>query len=946
MNRTYSFPLLLQRQSDETTLQIFWNPHSTSILGRVFRNGRNTPAVLSGLPKRTATSTELPAVKNFLNRAAIHIQRNQISIWPRLLGGMANDSLPTITNESLSNILEGAAGRRDPANRQTYLAELDRRLTMYEEWTKTGTSDELCLSRNNLLLIAEQSSDDPAVFTRAMNGLIQALEEDPCDESTAENLQKIQNALRTKIAEFKGGSIPNLEKCTRGFGLALRGLVICYRAGFATWFLEENRIQIYQNAEKVARMVQSDDFAIQYNSDFIIEGVKYLKEESREKIIAQKAGKSAWQVLKTCARPFSSSIGVCDIAPTVGGSANFDALCENFETMWNQFDKLSKNNDWRKEKLWYKAVLILKESEKFVVENRENYDRFIHTFEGKEKNAPWQWYYAKINFLQNVIKNTKNERIRRKAIDAFSLCCKNEDLWENKAYDNIRIHLLLVFLDLLRLDATGERVYKKCIEGRENPAWHYAKIEFLRNVIQHSENKYITNKAINKLLSYENENEWTKYKRQIKLDDFRKNYYETIIALNGLNESKRIQKLAARLRENLKPKLKERKDSYQKKREKLDSVIADKDKAERTYYEYWNKIKRQKIEPKKTYEFKQPVASFIGREEILNEIKASLPSVSNEKTKVLVLSGLGGVGKTQLSRKFISENFTTYNMVYTLTGESDVLLNEDYRELAHKLKVDVTEASPIEIRKRVKERLEETANWLLLFDNVDDLKILNSLHSQLPERGGCVVITSREAVHWTGVRVMEVKEFELPDSIKLLKSIIPEGKRGETGTISALAEALGNLPLALVQAGAFIKSTKKKGYTASDYLTSFNKSYANSCHQFTLFKNEMKTDYRNRMTVTTTCNESRERIKGVFPLADKVLCLLAYFNTKNIPSEWIEQWLENRGIKTEESQYITEIIDMLSQDYSMIRYNITQLHCAFSRVFGLWAALIKELREF
>jgi hypothetical protein len=88
-----------------------------------------------------------------------------------------------------------------------------------------------------------------------------------------------------------------------------------------------------------------------------------------------------------------------------------------------------------------------------------------------------------------------------------------------------------------------------------------------------------------------------------------------------------------------------------------------------------------------------------------------------------------------------------------------------------------------------------------VFDNAEDPRALSRF---LPEGPGRVLITSRNPA-WHGVAdVVRVREFTRSESIALLRPLAPELTEVEADRV---AEAVGNLPLAIEQAGSLLADT-------------------------------------------------------------------------------------------------------------------------------------------
>ncbi len=97
--------------------------------------------------------------------------------------------------------------------------------------------------------------------------------------------------------------------------------------------------------------------------------------------------------------------------------------------------------------------------------------------------------------------------------------------------------------------------------------------------------------------------------------------------------------------------------------------------------------------------------------------------------------------------------------------------------------------------------LRERDRWLLIFDNAEDPA---ALARYLPGGGGQVVITSRNPGWHELATPVSVDVLDRGESITLLRRRVPQLTVSEAGWI---AEALGDLPLALTQAAAHLAHT-------------------------------------------------------------------------------------------------------------------------------------------
>ncbi len=113
--------------------------------------------------------------------------------------------------------------------------------------------------------------------------------------------------------------------------------------------------------------------------------------------------------------------------------------------------------------------------------------------------------------------------------------------------------------------------------------------------------------------------------------------------------------------------------------------------------------------------------------------------------------------------------------------------------------------------------LANNANWLLIFDNVEDPQLAAAY---LPShfRGSVIITTWRQ--NWGNwVRRLSIDEFTQTQAEDFLLARTRETDRKAA---AGLARALGCLPLALEEAAAYVEST---GRTIASYLSLFNEHH-------------------------------------------------------------------------------------------------------------------------
>ena len=265
--------------------------------------------------------------------------------------------------------------------------------------------------------------------------------------------------------------------------------------------------------------------------------------------------------------------------------------------------------------------------------------------------------------------------------------------------------------------------------------------------------------------------------------------------------------------------------------------------------------------------------NFTDRKSLLLAMRQALTS-GQPAALVQALSGLGGIGKTQLAVEYAYCHAADYSVVWWVHAEEPVTLAADYGSLAMALQLPGYDAhDQTAMAEAVRHWLEHNTGWLLVFDNAEESV---ALRPYLPRgTGGHILITSRDS-RWRGMaRVLPVREFDEPDAVAFLLD-----RTGETDASAArtLAEMLGNLPLALEQAGAYIEAT---GISLAAYLQLWTTS-----RRELLRRGIVSTDYQ--YTVATTWEVAMQRVQSEQPPAVDLLYLWAFLAPTDIPNNLIQ----------------------------------------------------------
>ncbi|KAJ6483196.1 P-loop containing nucleoside triphosphate hydrolase protein [Mycena sanguinolenta] len=171
-----------------------------------------------------------------------------------------------------------------------------------------------------------------------------------------------------------------------------------------------------------------------------------------------------------------------------------------------------------------------------------------------------------------------------------------------------------------------------------------------------------------------------------------------------------------------------------------------------------------------------------------------------QKQKIYVLYGLGGAGKTQIALKFIQES-THFTDKFPVDASSMETIEIGLKTISVAKRAG---NSPQDALKWLARKHE---NWLLLFDNADDPALDLSRFFAKCSHGNIIITTRNPVLRVYGAH-SQVSDMEESDAVALLlQRACQQPSPTNQGLASEIVKELAYLPLAIIQAGAFISES-------------------------------------------------------------------------------------------------------------------------------------------
>ncbi|MGW8352509.1 FxSxx-COOH system tetratricopeptide repeat protein [Streptomyces wedmorensis] len=212
--------------------------------------------------------------------------------------------------------------------------------------------------------------------------------------------------------------------------------------------------------------------------------------------------------------------------------------------------------------------------------------------------------------------------------------------------------------------------------------------------------------------------------------------------------------------------------------------------------------------------------NFVGREDVLAQVREQLLTGDTSAVLPHTLHGMGGVGKSQIAIEYVYRYAADYDVVWWIPSEQPTMILTALTELAQRMGLNVSNEAnrAVPAVREALRRGDPYSRWLLVFDNAENVE---AVRPYFPTGGtGKILITSRNQ-EWDRVaRTLSVDVFTREES----KALLRRRARDLSDTdADKLAEALGDLPLAIEQAAAWQAVT---GMAVPEYLRLINEKIA------------------------------------------------------------------------------------------------------------------------
>ncbi len=286
---------------------------------------------------------------------------------------------------------------------------------------------------------------------------------------------------------------------------------------------------------------------------------------------------------------------------------------------------------------------------------------------------------------------------------------------------------------------------------------------------------------------------------------------------------------------------------------------------------------------------------FTGQEHVLSQLASLLQSEQKTAlTQPQAITGLGGIGKTQVALEYAYRHRQDYHAVLWGRADTREALISTFVSIARLLELpQQDEQDQMVTVEAVKAWLAERSKWLFILDNVDELALVKEFIP--PAFQGHLLLTTRAQVMGEVAHKLEVEVMPPENGALLLlrragllapDASLEQAAPADVMVAKELSEEMGGLPLALAQAGAYIEEVS---CTPQDYRRLYQ------IRRTELLKERGGVMPDHPEAVATTWSLAFQKVEQGNPAASDLLRFCAYLAPDAIPEEIISNGAPHLG---------------------------------------------------
>ncbi len=289
------------------------------------------------------------------------------------------------------------------------------------------------------------------------------------------------------------------------------------------------------------------------------------------------------------------------------------------------------------------------------------------------------------------------------------------------------------------------------------------------------------------------------------------------------------------------------------------------------------------------------VGGFVGREDILQKIDEAL--FGKSVPHYAVLQGIGGQGKSQVALEYCHrKKDNPYSAIFWVDATTEDTVKRSFQSMSERIEVRTDYLPDINARVAFVLRIltSWTVKWLMVFDNYDNPDAFPNIRDFIPQsEHGAMLVTSRHPdsnalVINQSNHFIELLGLEEIDAVALLTQQSQTNQAISTDA-KTIVERLGCHPLAITQAGAYIRKRKLGLCEFMDHYNRRRRIILENTPQLSVYRKRLgNAEKETSMNVFTTWELSFQQLQSQVSensIEAKLLTLFAFFDEKDISEQ-------------------------------------------------------------